>query len=74
MQCVVFADVFYAKVVDDKGELDWTGLVFLKAWCVFGRDVAECGKVFAQLVVGDDAGLRESVHALADFIVNISVV
>ena len=74
MQCVVFADVFYAKVVDVEGELDRPGLVFPKAWCVFGRDVAKCGKVFALLVGGDDAGLREAVHALADFNVNVSVV
>jgi hypothetical protein len=74
MQCVVFADVFYTKVVDNEGELDRPGLVFPKAWCVFGRDVAECGKVLTQLVVGDDAGLREAVHARADFNVNVSVV
>ena len=68
------SQILDSKVVDDEGELDRPGFVFPKAWCVFGRDVAECGKVFAQLVVGDDAGLREAVHALVDFNANISVV
>jgi hypothetical protein len=71
MQFVVFANVFDAKVVDDEGELDGTGLVFPKAWCVVGWDAAECSQVFSQFVVGDDAGLREAVHAFADVGVNV---
>jgi hypothetical protein len=74
MHCVVFTNVFDAKVVDNKGELDGTGLVFPKAWCVVGWDVAECSQVFSQFVVGDDAGLGEAVRAFVDLGVNIPVV
>jgi hypothetical protein len=74
MHCVVFADIFYAEVVDGEGELGGTGHVFPKAWCVVGWDVAECSQVFSQFVVGNHAGLREAVHAFADLAVNVPVV
>jgi hypothetical protein len=51
MHCIVFANIFDAKVVDDKGELDGTGLVFPKAWCVVGWDVAQCSQVFRNLLL-----------------------
>ncbi len=74
MKCVVSANLIYAKSVDHKGELDRSCLVFPKAWCVFGWEVVKFCKVFAQLVVCDDASLRETIHTFADFNVNMAVV
>ena len=41
---------------------------------MFDRVVSVVGKVLDQKFLGNDAGLGQAVHSLADFNVNISVV
>jgi hypothetical protein len=74
MACVFWDDVVDAKVVDDERELHRPGLVLPKAWCVLSGDVAEFCEVLSPLVVGDDAGLRETIHAFVDLDVNVGIV
>ena len=70
---IVFVDVLDPKVIVDEGEDDVACGVAPQAGSVFHGYVALFGEMLGEALVGDDAGLFESVHALADFDVDPSV-
>ena len=61
------ANVLNSKVVDDKAEGDGTGGMTEEARHVGSGTVTKGGKMFDEVVVGQDASLREAVHSLANF-------
>jgi hypothetical protein len=66
-RCFVFvANIFDAKVVDNKAEGDRAGGMMEEAGSVFGRTVAKGGNMFDKAVVCKDSGLREAVHAFTN--------
>jgi hypothetical protein len=73
MVSVATLEVFYAEVVDDKGENDCSLIVFPEAVCEVHWRVSMWSKKFDKLVVGDFAGLWEAVHASLDLDVDKAV-
>ncbi len=71
---VFAANIFDAKVVDNKAEGDRAGGMMEEARSVFGRTVAKGGKMFDKAVVCKDSSLREAVHAFANLDHDIAVV
>ena len=67
MAGVLLADIFDSKVVNDERARDRSGFVVPKTRGEVGRFVPVLVEVFFEALVGDDAGLWETVHALADF-------
>jgi hypothetical protein len=59
---VFAANIFDAKVVDNKAEGDRAGGMMEEAGSVFGKTVAKGGKMFDKAVACKDSGLREAVH------------
>ena len=62
---IVFADIFYAEVVNDKGESDVTLRMLPYGGGARDRRISKQGKVYFQPVIGDAAGLFETRHAFA---------
>lgn len=50
-------DVLDAEIVNNKSEGDWSSVVRVEAWSVFGGTVSVLGKVKDETIVGKDAGL-----------------
>ena len=69
-----FADVFDAKVVHDEAKTDWTPFVAPEAGCVADRCVAIGAKETGQLLFGEDAGVRKTIHAASHLDVDSSIV
>ena len=69
-----FPGVLDAEVVHNQGEGDRAMYVAPQPGGVSAFEVAVFGEAFAQEIVGDLAGLRESVHALTDLDVHIPLV
>ena len=67
-------DIFYAKVVNNKGKGDITHCVAPQARSDGDRSIAVGGKNFLELVVCMFFGLGETIHALADFDIDVLVV
>ena len=67
MLVVGFVYVFYAKVVDTKGEGFFLAGVGEEAGCVSTWYVSICIQVLFQSVVCDAPGLLQDVHAFPDF-------
>jgi hypothetical protein len=63
---VFAANIFDAKVVDNKAEGDRVGGMMEEARSVFGRTVPKGDKMFDKAVVCKDSGLRGAVHAFAN--------
>ncbi len=70
---MLFPDVFYPKVVDNDGQGDWMPLMCPQPRHCFPLGVAVLLQSFCQELLGNDARLREPVHALVDFAVDIPV-
>jgi hypothetical protein len=62
---VFFADVFHSEVIDYEAEGDGTGLMGEKAWSVGRLDLTLFAEVEDKDVIGENACLRETVHAFA---------
>ncbi len=73
MSKIVIADILYPKVVDAQVELYRPGEVLPQARSVRLFEVAMASKAFAEKLVGEDAGLWESVHAAVYFHVGITI-
>ncbi len=71
--CVGEAQVLDAKVVGNEAEGDVVALVTPEAGGSRRGGVAVFGKVGGEANIGNEAGLFEAVHALADFNVDPSV-
>ena len=66
-------DVFYADVIDTKGEGNGARFVLPKAGCVACWSIAEGGKDLDELLVGNNASMGQTVHAAANFTKDASV-
>jgi hypothetical protein len=73
MPCVLVTDVFYAKVIDDKGKGDGPGLVAPEPRGEVGWLVAVLGQVLFKALIGDDASLGQTIHAFSNFDVDPSI-
>jgi hypothetical protein len=69
-----FLNVFYPKVVDDKRKSDWAPLIGSQPWHCFALVEPVFLQPFFQELLGNDPRLREPVHALADFAVDVPVI
>ena len=58
---------YLAEVVDDERDCDWRSAAGEETWGVGGGDVAVSMEVLDEAIEGKDAGLWESIHALAYF-------
>ncbi len=72
--CVFLRSIFDAEVVHHETEGDVAGKVFKKAWYVGTLHVTVRLKVRDETKLAETTGLRETVHALADFEVDGVVV
>ncbi len=70
---IVFPDIFDSEVVDGKIEPERAGFVFPQAWSVGLFVVPMAGKAFLKEFVGEDAGLRETLHSFPNFHVDVTV-
>jgi hypothetical protein len=68
-----FVEVFDAKIVDGKGKREWFGGVSPETRSVRDGGIAEWCKVSAKLIVCQDGGLFQAIHAFADFDVGVSL-
>ena len=73
VKSISFVDILYAKVIDDKGEGDGSGLVNEESGGVFGWEVSCFSKDFFKFFVGEHSGLFETVHGTSNFHVDISI-
>ena len=67
-------DVFNTKIINNQRESEWTGVVLPKAWRDRDRGITEGRKELGQAIVGDFSGLREAIHAFANFNLDIVIV
>ena len=72
--CIFLRSIFYAEVVHHETEGDVAGKVFKEAWRVGTLYVTVRLKVRDEAKLAETTGLRETVHALADFEVDGVVV
>ena len=70
---VFFANIFYAKVIDAEGEGDGAPIVLPEAWRGRALMVAMFVESFFELILGEDAGLQEALHALLDLDVDSAI-
>jgi hypothetical protein len=70
---VFIPNIFYPKVVNNKRKGDWMPLMCLQPRCYFAVGVAMLLQPFCQELLGNDYHLREPVHALADFAVDLPI-
>ena len=63
---ILFANIFDAEVVNDKGEGDVTRRMISEGRGAGDRRISKLGYVDFQLVIGDAPGLFETRHAFAD--------
>ena len=68
-----FVNIFDSNVVNNEGERDGSGLVDVEAWGVLGRVVVTSGKDLFKLLVGEFAGLFETVDGLINNHVDVTV-
>ncbi len=66
--------VLDGKVIHNQGKADVPSGVPPQAWCVVTWMVAIGQKEFLKVVIGDAAGLREAVHAFANFHIDVTIV
>ena len=69
-----FADVFDAEVVHDEAKTDGAPFVAPEAGRVADRGVAIGAEETGQLLFGEDAGLRKTIHATAYLDVDSAIV
>ena len=74
MVSMFFADVFNAKVVHDEAKTDGAPFVAPEAGRVADRCVAIGAEETGQLLFGEDAGLRKTIHAASYLDVDSSIV
>ena len=74
---VASVDILDAKVVNDEAERDGSVGICEESGSVSNRMIAMGGKVLDKVLdkacVGNDAGLWQPIHALADFDHNVSI-
>jgi hypothetical protein len=70
---VFFPDIVYPKVVGDKRKSDWESLMGPQPWRCFALVVPVFLQPFCQVLLGNDPCLREPVHALDDFAVDVPI-
>ncbi len=66
-----FSDVFYPEVLNYKRKSDWALLMGPQPWRCFALVVPMFLQLFYQELLGNDPCLREPIHALADFLVDV---
>ena len=71
---MLFANIFYSKIVDDESEHDGSPFVPPKPWSGFALVVTTFSETGCEKLVCEDARLREPVNALSDFEVNPIIV
>ena len=71
---IFLAFVFDAPVVNDKEEGDGACAMASEAWRMLNGTVAMRREFCNELLVGEEASLREAVHALLDIHVDAAVV
>ena len=71
---MLFANVFYAKIVDDEAECDRAPLMTPKPRCVGNRCIAVFAQELDKLFFGEDSCLGETVHTAANFHVDFTFV
>ena len=74
MEGMFFTDIFHAKIVDNKGELDWSPFVLPKAWYQLALVVTTFVETLLKQLIGQQAGLWEAIHASIRFDVDHAVV
>ena len=74
MEGVVAVGVSDGKVIHDQGKADVPSGVLPQAGCVGTRMVAMWQKEFLEVVIGNVTGLREAVHAFANFHIDVTIV
>lgn len=70
---VGFAKVFDAKIINSESEGGATIGVTPKTWSVWDWMITVWGKMCLELIVGKYGGFFESVHAFADFDIDVSL-
>ncbi len=73
MSEIVIADILYPKVVNAQVEPDGLGEVLPQAGSVRLFELVMASKAHTEELVGEDAGLWESVHAAAYFHLGITI-
>jgi len=63
---MLLAHIFNAKVIYHERECNGARDMFPQAWCVWQFEVSLFGQALFEELVGKDACLRKSVHALGD--------
>ena len=71
---VVHVGDFYPKIVNDEAENYTTPDVRPEARCVLTLVVTSFGHSLFEELVGDDAGLREAIHAFSNFDIDPSII
>jgi len=71
---VFVGDVFDTEIVDDERESDGTAIVFPESGSDSARGVAVGSKEFAEIIIGNAAGLGKTIHAAANLNAHVSVV
>jgi hypothetical protein len=64
---IFFANVFYSKVMHNKGKGGGVSLMVEETGCVIGWMIAMGCKVFDEVSVGDNTSLGQSIHAFSHF-------
>jgi hypothetical protein len=70
----IFTDIFYSKIVNDKGEGNRSSLVFPKAGHVHTFSISEWGQLSPKALVCQNASLWEAPHSSLHFDVNVAIV
>ena len=70
---MLLTDVFDSKVIDDQRERDGTPLVLLQTGSGFALRITMFLQSFGEEFLCDDPRLGESVHALADLAIHLSI-
>ena len=73
VQCMFFSDIFYSEIINYQCKTDGTSLVSPESRSLFALEVALLIQSLLEQLLGYDACLRESVHALTNFNVDPAV-
>ena len=69
-----FTHILDSKIINNKAESDRSSCVAIETMGEFARMVAEFCKVFNKMVIGEDSGLWEAIHAFDNLCQDVTIV